>query len=85
MIENTSRRDLLKLGAAGAISLALPRAAFAQATGPIVKPLPPEWFVDFGRNAEMRWTPRADQGYLIPARAYSSATTPGRRSSMRRS
>jgi DMSO/TMAO reductase YedYZ molybdopterin-dependent catalytic subunit len=65
MIENVSRRDLLKLGAAGALSLALPRAAFAQAAGPILKPLPPEWFVNFGTNAEMRWDAARDQGYLI--------------------
>ena len=66
LIENVSRRDLLKLGAAGALSLALPRAAFAQqAAGPIVKPLPPEWFVNFGSNAEMRWDAAGDQGYLI--------------------
>jgi DMSO/TMAO reductase YedYZ molybdopterin-dependent catalytic subunit len=65
MIENVSRRDLLKLGAAGALSLAAPRAAFAQVAGPILKPLPPEWFVNFGTNAEMRWDAARDQGYLI--------------------
>src|SRR4051812_2938037 len=65
LVDNVSRRDLLKLGAAGALSLAAPRAAWAQAAGPIVKPLPPEWFTDFGTNAEMRWDAAGDQGYLI--------------------
>jgi DMSO/TMAO reductase YedYZ molybdopterin-dependent catalytic subunit len=70
MIENVSRRDLLKLGAAGAVSLALPRAAWAGAPA-IVKPLPPEWFIDYGTNAEMRWDAARDQGYLIdPARFF---------------
>ncbi|MEA2183872.1 MAG: hypothetical protein QOF69_3057 [Solirubrobacteraceae bacterium] len=27
----------------------------AAAASPIVKPLRPEWFVNFGSNAEMRW------------------------------
>jgi DMSO/TMAO reductase YedYZ molybdopterin-dependent catalytic subunit len=70
MIENVTRRDLLKLGAAGAVSLALPRAAWAGAPA-IVKPLPPEWFIDYGSNAEMRWDAARDQGYLIdPARFF---------------
>jgi DMSO/TMAO reductase YedYZ molybdopterin-dependent catalytic subunit len=64
LIDNISRRDLLKLGAAGAVSLALPRAAWAGAPA-IVKPLPPEWFIDYGTNAEMRWDAAGDQGYLI--------------------
>ena len=65
LVDNVSRRDLLKLGAAGALSLALPRPAWAQTAGPIVKPLPPEWFTNFGTNAEMRWDAARDQGYLI--------------------
>jgi DMSO/TMAO reductase YedYZ molybdopterin-dependent catalytic subunit len=71
LVDNVSRRDLLRLGAAGALSLALPKAALAQAAGPIVKPLPPEWFTTFGTNAEMRWDAAGDQGYLIdPARFF---------------
>ena len=58
-----TRRDVLKLGtalsvAAGIARLASPataRAAALEATSPIVKPLPPEWFVNYGTNAEMRW------------------------------
>jgi DMSO/TMAO reductase YedYZ molybdopterin-dependent catalytic subunit len=65
LIDKVSRRDLLKLGTAGALSFAAPRAAWAQAPSPIVKPLPPEWFYDYGSNAEMRWDAAGDQGYLI--------------------
>jgi DMSO/TMAO reductase YedYZ molybdopterin-dependent catalytic subunit len=31
-----------------------------------VKPLPPEWFVNFGTNAEMRWDAVPGLGYTIP-------------------
>lgn len=41
-------------------------AAPAAADGPIVKPLPPEWFDVYGSNAEMRWDAMAGQGYLVP-------------------
>ncbi|MEN3282628.1 MAG: hypothetical protein V7607_3768 [Solirubrobacteraceae bacterium] len=67
-----SRRELLALAAAsapilaGVGGLARPaRARGAQAASPIVKPLPPEWFVNFGSNAEMRWDAAIDQGYTI--------------------
>jgi DMSO/TMAO reductase YedYZ molybdopterin-dependent catalytic subunit len=67
-----SRRRLLALAAASAPVLAglgrLGRPAGARAAGaasPILKPLPPEWFVDFGSNAEMRWDAATDQGYAI--------------------
>jgi DMSO/TMAO reductase YedYZ molybdopterin-dependent catalytic subunit len=33
---------------------------------PIVKPLPPEWFIDYGSNAEMRWDSTAELGFRIP-------------------
>jgi DMSO/TMAO reductase YedYZ molybdopterin-dependent catalytic subunit len=36
------------------------------AAGPIVKPLPPEWFVPFGSNAEMRWDSVSPKGYVTP-------------------
>ena len=83
-----SRRDLLRAGAAGALLLGAGGArlpgAFAQAPAPpIVKPLPPEWFIPIGTNAEMRWEAMAGQGYLTPARASSSATTRRRRGSTR--
>ena len=39
-------------------------------TEPIVKPLPEEWFVDHGDNAEMRWEAMAGTGYLVPAERF---------------
>lgn len=69
-----SRRDALKLGAAGSLLLAAgrysrPASAVAQqqaAAGPIVKPLPPELFIPIGTNAEMRWEAMRGQGYVTP-------------------
>ena len=65
-----SRRRLLQLAAAGLpVAAGLGRLASpprAIAAGPIVKPLPPEWFIPIGTNAEMRWDAAADLGYLIP-------------------
>src|SRR4051794_40790775 len=70
-----TRRRLLQLAATavpalGAAALVAPRAraaepAAAAATTPILKPLPPEWFVNYGTNAEMRWD-TVDFGYLTP-------------------
>jgi DMSO/TMAO reductase YedYZ molybdopterin-dependent catalytic subunit len=68
-----SRREVLKLAAAGApllaglgaLRAAPPARAQTVPTSPIVKPLPPEWFVNFGSNAEMRWDTAGDQGYTI--------------------
>jgi DMSO/TMAO reductase YedYZ molybdopterin-dependent catalytic subunit len=37
---------------------------------PILKPLPPEWFLDHGNNAEMRWEAMRDQGYLVPTERF---------------
>jgi DMSO/TMAO reductase YedYZ molybdopterin-dependent catalytic subunit len=39
-------------------------------TDPIAKPLPPEWFVDHGNNAEMRWEAMRDADYLLPAERF---------------
>ncbi len=71
-----SRRQLLKLGAAGSLMLAsgsLVRSsraqAFAAPTG-IVKKLPPEWFERLGTNAEMKWQAMADEGYLTPVEKF---------------
>jgi hypothetical protein len=70
-----SRRQLLAGAAAGIPLLAglgrwAPRGAAAEAAPapppPIRKPLPPEWFVPFGTNAEMRWEAMSDQGYAVP-------------------
>lgn len=71
-----SRRQLLKLGAAGSLMFAgggllrSPRAFAQPALTPIVKPLPPEWFVPIGTNAEMRWEAMADEGYLTPVEKF---------------
>jgi DMSO/TMAO reductase YedYZ molybdopterin-dependent catalytic subunit len=71
MIENRlSRRELLALAAAAspAVALGRPWAAWGQAPAPspIVKPLPPEWFIPLGTNAEMRWEAMRDQGLRVP-------------------
>ena len=36
---------------------------------PILKPLPPEWFINYGSNAEMRWD-SVDYGYLTPVERF---------------
>ena len=67
-----SRRDLFALAAVSGSVLAgavRPRFAAAQSTSPIVKPLPPEWFIPLGTNAEMRWEAMRDQGYRVAERA----------------
>ena len=70
-----TRRDLVKLGASvplalGIARLATPtspaRAASTENGSPIAKRLPPEWFVNFGTNAEMRWDAMAGLGYTTP-------------------
>ena len=71
MVEKTlSRRELLALAAAGAPAVALggrwAPPAWGQSPSPIVKPLPPEWFVRQGTNAEMRWEAMRDQRLLVP-------------------
>src|SRR5262245_14006556 len=69
-----SRRDLIRLGAAGSLlvagGLARPAGALAQQAGTIVKPLPAEWFIPLGTNAEMRWEAMAGQGYVTPAERF---------------
>jgi DMSO/TMAO reductase YedYZ molybdopterin-dependent catalytic subunit len=53
-----SRRSLLKAGAAAGTAIgavtAPPALSYAGAPA-ILKPLPPDWFTDFGTNAETRW------------------------------
>ena len=70
-----TRRDLVKLGASVPLALgiarlatptALARARVAENGSPIAKKLPPEWFVNFGTNAEMRWDAVAGLGYTTP-------------------
>ena len=54
-----TRRGVLAAATAGAGLLARtrgsPGAARLAGAPAILKPLPPEWFVDYGTNAEMRW------------------------------
>lgn len=66
LIENMTRRDLLKLAAAASLPLVAPRPAWSQTAPAILKPLPPEWFVVHGNNAEMRWETVRRLGHLIP-------------------
>ncbi len=67
-----SRRELVKRGAvgiallAGAARLASPQLARADNGSPISKPLPPQWFTNFGSNAEMLWSAVPGLGYSIP-------------------
>jgi len=69
------------LTALGRDALATPQARAQAATapappappaaaGPIVKPLPPEWFDLFTTNAEMRWDAVPGLGYEIPAERF---------------
>lgn len=73
-----SRRSALRLfGGVGLAAAAAPllgagaahsaKAAAATTSGPIVKPLPPDWFYVYGSNAEMRWEVMRDKGYFVPA------------------
>jgi DMSO/TMAO reductase YedYZ molybdopterin-dependent catalytic subunit len=72
-----SRRQLLKLGAAGSLMLAgggsllrtTKASAFPVPQG-IVKKLPEEWFERLGTNAEMKWQAMADEGYLTPVEKF---------------
>src|ERR1700742_2281466 len=77
-----SRRELLKLGAAGSLMLAgggllrTPKAAAASAPQGfavpqgIVKKLTEEWFERLGTNAEMKWQAMADEAYLTPVEKF---------------
>jgi DMSO/TMAO reductase YedYZ molybdopterin-dependent catalytic subunit len=70
-LRRLSRRKLLELGAAavpvlaGAGRLTWPASAAAGAPA-ILKPLPPEWFIDHGTNAETRWEALRDVGDRVP-------------------
>jgi DMSO/TMAO reductase YedYZ molybdopterin-dependent catalytic subunit len=68
-----TRAQVLKLGAALPVALGIGRFASAAtaavrdtAPTPIVKPLPPDWFVKLGTNAEMRWDALQGEGYVVP-------------------
>ncbi|WP_409238438.1 sulfite oxidase [Streptomyces sp. PA5.6] len=65
-----ARRDMLRLVAAAGlastvpVALSAPRATAAEPG--IVKPLPPEWFIVHGTNAEARFESFADTGFTTP-------------------
>lgn len=66
-----SRRGLLRGSAVLGAGLAAGAAASpARAAGPIAKPLPPEWFVSHGTNAEMRWESVRTRDFLTPAERF---------------
>ncbi len=65
--EGVSRRRLLTLLAATAAATALPTPHVARAADTtIVKPLPPEWFIQRGTNAETRWEALRGTGLHTP-------------------
>lgn len=63
-----SRRALLGMSAGAGLAAAVGVASRpAQAAdSPIVKPLPDEWFIVYGGNAETRWEAMAGTGYHTP-------------------
>jgi len=68
-----TRRGVLAAATAGAGFLTFPawvERALAAAPS-ILKPLPPQWFVDYGTNAEMRWDSVDPHRYLTaPSRLF---------------
>jgi DMSO/TMAO reductase YedYZ molybdopterin-dependent catalytic subunit len=72
--EGVSRRRLFQLAGnalpllAGGKPLTAAASADRQLSPglPIQKPLPPEWFVRFGTNAETQWDSLADVGHEVP-------------------
>ncbi|MFF6977760.1 sulfite oxidase [Streptomyces sp. NPDC008343] len=65
--DGVSRRRLLTLLAATAAATTLPAPSPAHAADtPIVKPLPPEWFIQRGTNAETRWEALRGTGHHTP-------------------
>lgn len=70
--EGVSRRRLLQMAGSRPLAGGARRTSAGPAedqvppSSPIKKPLPPEWFVPFGTNAETRWDSLADVGYEVP-------------------
>ena len=81
---------MLAIAAAGAgvtATTGFPDASFAAdpADGPILKPLPEQYFTVYGTNAEMRWDSVDPDRHLTPQPRCSCATTPAPRGSTRTS
>lgn len=62
-----SRRTLMRLPVVAGLTVAGMSGTAQAALGPILKPLPPEWFDVHGTNAETRWEALSGQGYHVPA------------------
>ena len=66
----TTRRTLLRsaavIGGALATQALAPLGRALAGAPAILKPLPADWFVDFGTNAEMRWSAVDPRRYLTP-------------------
>lgn len=50
----------------GGFAQGAPGRVRAAAADLVVKPTPPEFFIDFGSNKEMRWSAMYGRGYLVP-------------------
>lgn len=78
--DGVSRRRLLTLLAAAGAAAVLPAPGPARAADtPIVKPLPPEWFIQRGTNAETRWEALRGTGHHTPNELFfvrNHTTTP---------
>ncbi|QXJ25350.1 sulfite oxidase [Actinomadura graeca] len=81
-VRSMTRRGVLRLSAGAGLGAAIGAAPAAAGRAPavaaattaadvaatgIVKPLPPELFIEHGTNAEMRWEAMSGQGHLTPA------------------
>lgn len=64
--DGVTRRRLLTLLAATAAGTALGTTRPARAADGVVKPLPPEWFIERGTNAETRWEALRGTGHHTP-------------------
>lgn len=78
--DGVSRRRLLTLLAAAGAATVLPAPGPARAAdNPIVKRLPPEWFIRRGTNAETRWETLRKTGHHTPNELFfvrNHTTTP---------
>ncbi|MEV2191033.1 hypothetical protein AB0I02_08565 [Streptomyces phaeochromogenes] len=77
--DGVTRRRLLTLLAATAAGTALGATPSAHAADrPIVKTLPPEWFIERGTNAETRWEALRGTGLHTPNERAGASWRPAR-------